>query len=178
MPALILRSQRVAELARRFPRSKAEVFSDLEQDRAFSTGTARGFALPDLAKGAFTAGEFSKAQAYVNEMLRADPKSGNYGALVHDGYAVRGLLALQAGNVEQAKQDLLLAGTATSTPVLMSFGPDMTLAKALTEKGERETVLEYFARCKVFWQMGQEKLDRWSAALRAGKSPDFGPGLN
>jgi len=34
-----------------------------------------------------------------------------------------------------------------------SFGPNVSLAKDLLEKGERDTVVEYFEACKKFWKM-------------------------
>ena len=56
---------------------------------------------------------------------------------------VLGLLALNQGNVKPASQ-YLDAGSTPGSPQLNSFGPDMSLAQALLEKGERDTVLEYF----------------------------------
>lgn len=58
-----------------------------------------------------------------------------------------------------------------------SFGPNMLLAKELLEKGERETVLEYFKLCGKFWDLGEEKLAEWSELVKQGKTPDFGANL-
>ena len=60
-------------------------------------------------------------------------------------------LALQAGDVEEAKRRLLAAGKTSGSPALRSFGPNMALAEKLLEKGERDVVLEYFELCKKFW---------------------------
>ncbi len=53
----------------------------------------------------------------------------------------------------------------------------MTLAKALLEAGQSAVVLEYFDECRAFWKMGAQKLDDWSAMVRAGGKPDFGANL-
>jgi hypothetical protein len=58
-----------------------------------------------------------------------------------------------------------------------SFGPNMSLAKDLLAKGERDAVLDYFERCRKFWLMDWGKLDEWSKDLRAGHAPDFGANL-
>jgi hypothetical protein len=59
-----------------------------------------------------------------------------------------------------------------------SFGPNMQLAKALLEKGEKDVVLEYFMRCAKFWKMGEERLAGWTDSVKKGKIPDFGANLN
>jgi hypothetical protein len=59
-----------------------------------------------------------------------------------------------------------------------TFGPNMTLAKALLEKGRKETVLRYFELCRKFWKMDDGRLDRWRDAVRTGRIPDFGANLH
>jgi len=58
-----------------------------------------------------------------------------------------------------------------------SFGPNMHLAKALLEKGERDVVLEYFKRCSTFWKMGEKQLAVWTASVKNGEMPEFGGNL-
>ena len=58
-----------------------------------------------------------------------------------------------------------------------SFGPNMSLARDLLEKGERETVLQYFELCRKFWKMGQRNLDQWTEDVKAGRTPEFGANL-
>ena len=53
----------------------------------------------------------------------------------------------------------------------------MSLAKDLLEKGEKETVLQYFDLCRKFWSMGGDKLDQWTKDVKAGQTPDFGANL-
>ncbi len=60
-----------------------------------------------------------------------------------------------------------------------SFGPNMTLARLLLERGERDVVLEYFNLCRVFWKSGVERglLDRWSLVVKNGGMPEFAANL-
>lgn len=132
------------------------------------------------AKLAFDGGEWARAQADAAELLRqsARRKNGpNYGGAVHHGNLILGRLALRAGNVKQAKTYLLAAGKTPGDAGLDSFGPNMTLAKELLEKGERDIVLRYFEECAVFWKTGGPELAKWTADVKAGRIPDFGANL-
>lgn len=101
----------------------------------------------------------------------------NYGNAVHKGHLILGRVALSRGDIATARSELLLAGDTPGSPQLDSFGPNMRLAKELLEAGERAVVLEYFERCRRFWQMGGPALARWIAAIEASRAPDFGPNL-
>src|SRR5271166_1032653 len=132
--------------------------------------------LPDLAKRAFNAGEIEKAKAYSTQLLQMAPeypKSWNYGNAIFYGNFVLGEISLQQGNVAQASQYLLASGATPGSPTLVSFGPNMTLAKELLEKGQSDVVLQYLALCKNFWKADRGKLDEWSATVRSGGIPDF-----
>jgi tetratricopeptide (TPR) repeat protein len=132
--------------------------------------------LGDLAKAAFEAGEMEKAEQYARELLQSAPKfkgDWNYGNALHDGNVILGRIALRSGDVVGAKQHLLAAGETPGSPQLDSFGPSMTLAKELLEKGERETVLTYLQSCEKFWKMGGSDLQNWIATIKGGGTPDF-----
>jgi hypothetical protein len=169
-------TQRIQELQSKFPRTPEQKLADLEQNIGTASGLERSYALPELAKAAMSAGSLDRAAAYARELLgsrdaaQADWNDGN---AVHDGNMILGLVALRGGNVAQASKYLLEAGKTSGSPQLNSFGPDMTLASELLQKGEKDTVLEYFAECRKFWSMGAARLDMWTAAVRGGKSPDF-----
>jgi hypothetical protein len=90
---------------------------------------------------------------------------------------VLGVIALRRGDMLQAKQYLAASGKTKGSPQLDSFGPNMSLAKALLEKGERDAVLDYFEACRTFWKMGAKQLDAWSATVRGGGIPSFGANL-
>jgi TonB family protein len=171
-------SQRIQELQSRWPRSNSQVLADLEQDSSGKEGLERSYALPQLAKAAVKAGALDKASLYANELLTsAQAGDWNNGNAIHDGNMVRGLVALHSGNVEQAAKDLIEAGKTTGSPQLNSFGPNMTLASELLEKGQRDAVLEYLTLCKKFWTLGADRLDAWIDLVRTGGKPDFGANL-
>ena len=88
-----------------------------------------------------------------------------------------GLVALRNDDVAKAREQLLEAGKTTGSPLLNSFGPNMTLASELLQKGERDAVLAYFELCRSFWRMGDQRLDSWSDLVRKGETPVFGPNL-
>ena len=115
-----------------------------------------------LAPVAYSAGDMYKARSYSIGLLgmagdfRAD---WNYGNAIHIGNLVLGRIALGSGDVAEAKRYLLESGKTIGSPQLNSFGPNMTLAKELLERGERQVVLDYFKLCAVFWKMENERLN-------------------
>jgi hypothetical protein len=150
------------------------------QGQEAPAGLKRFYALAKLAKAAVNAGELSQAQAYANELLQLAPqypKDWNYGNAIYYGYLVLGRVALRQGNLPLAEQDLLNAAGTPGSPQLNSFGPNTTLAKELLEKGRTTTVLQYFALCGKFWKVHGDRLEQWSAAVKAGQMPDFGANL-
>jgi len=173
-------ARRLGDLTRQYPRSEDQVLAALEQADAGDTGLIRFSDLTELAKAAIRAGDLDKAQAYANELLAAAPDHSshwNYGNAIHDGNMVLGLVALRRGNTESAKRFLLEAGKTTGSPQLNSFGPNVTLAKELLEKNERDVVEEYFSQCGQFWKRGSKKLEAWTATVRGGGIPNFGANL-
>jgi serine/threonine protein kinase/tetratricopeptide (TPR) repeat protein len=137
--------------------------------------------LPDLARACFEAGEYAKARDHATRLLarvKPDQTGSDAGNAIYYGNFVLGRLALRAGDLEGAKRHLLQAGKTPGSPVLNSFGPDMTLAKELLERGQAETVLQYFDLCKRFWKHNPDKLKEWSRLVKAGIVPDFGGNLS
>jgi hypothetical protein len=157
-----------------------EKLAKLEQGAPIA-GKERFYALSGLAKAAFDAGEFDKAERYARELLSAavgNEKDWNYGNAIFFGNMVLGRVALRRdGNVGLAKTLLITSSTTIGSPQLNSFGPNMSLAKDLLAQGERDTVLEFFARCRAFWKMGGAKLDEWTAMVKGGGIPEFGANL-
>jgi len=126
-------------------------------------------------------GDLEKARRYADELLRLSyslfPADRPEADGIHKGNIVLGRIALRSGNIEQAKAYLLKSADVKGSPVLGSFGPNMTLAKELLERGERDVVVEYFDSCVKFWKHHPEKLKQWKAEVQAGKTPDFGANL-
>ena len=136
--------------------------------------------MDDLATAALEDGDTAKAEQYASEALKLASEfrnSWNYGNAIHKGNIILGRIALQSGDVTGAEQHLLAAGQTPGSPQLDSFGPNMTLAKDLLEKGERDTVLAYLQECAKFWKMGGSQLQEWVAKVKAGGIPDFGANL-
>jgi len=139
--------------------------------------------LSQLAKAAYDAGQLEAAEGYAKELLAkySDPKgysgpkgTSGSGEAVFIGNMVLGRVALRRNqDIPEAKNRLLASAYTVGSPALNSFGPNMSLAKELLEKGERDTVLEFFTRCRTFWTMGQNKLDDWTATVKGGGIPDF-----
>lgn len=87
-----------------------------------------------------------------------------------------GRIALSQGNVTAAREYLLLAGNNRGSPALSDYGPDMTLADELLQRGETEVVLRYFQECQHFWINPQRNhLEQWTKDVQTGVRPDFGP---
>ena len=141
----------------------------------------RFYKLADLAKSAFTAGDLKKARSYADLLLTEAKKyqdDWNYGNAIHHGNLILGRLALQSGNLAEAKARLIAAGKTPGSPQLNSFGPNMMLAKELLDKGQKDVVLEYFQLCGKFWDMGKDDLKDWTETVKKGGIPDFGANLD
>lgn len=154
-----------------------------EFDRAMrnaQTEDQRRYVLPDAAQAAYESGEFKEASDLSTEMLsmaKEQGRSEDYSDEIHYGNLVLGLIALQNGDTKSAGAHLVESAAISGNPHLDTFGPNMTLAKELLEKGDRKSVLEYLESCSKFWKMGDKKLTEWRADIVAGKMPDFGPNL-
>lgn len=144
------------------------------------TAPDRFYALTRLAPIAYTAGELPLAAAYSESLLKqaeAFKADWNYGNAIHVANLVLGRIALAGGDTTAAKAYLLAAGRTTGSPQLDTFGPDMLFASELLAKGETETVIEYFKLCAVFWNKNDGRLADWTATVKKGEAPDFGPNV-
>ena len=131
------------------------------------------------AKDSFFIGKTDEAQQYADELFILAPQfteSSYYGVAVQDANVVRGRLALLQGHTEEAKE-CLINSLQCPAFTMLTFGPNMSLAKDLLENGETDVVLDYFELCRKFWKMENGRLDKWSREVRAGRIPDFGGNL-
>ena len=154
----------------------------LKKLQGATTDEDRFYALDDAAKEGYALGHYDEARQYALQLQEAATrfqKDWNYGNAIQDSNEVLGRLALREGRMEEAKADLLAAGRSPGSPVMNSFGPNMSLANDLLQKGEKDVVIQYLELCRVFWLKKCEfgKLDRWEADIRAGHQPDFGANL-
>jgi hypothetical protein len=154
------------------------------------------------APAAYRAGDKRAAAAQANELLEMATtyrKDWNYGNAVHSAHLVLGRIAADAGRMGEAKRHLMESVTSLpytfesiktepweepfpkrpykASPQMDTFGPDMSFAHFLLEKGEKEAVLKYLDLCGRFWKMGEERLDLWRKQINDGEVPDFGPNM-
>jgi hypothetical protein len=150
----------------------------------------RFYALGNAARNALRDGKVKEAEALATELMRLAPKykqDWNYGNAIADANQVLGQIALSKGDVSEAKKHLLASAHSKGSPQLNSFGPSFTLARALAEKGERETVIAFLDSVARFWANPDDRtepnsksvarenlkqLESWKEQLRAGKVPD------
>ncbi len=164
-----------------------EELREEEAALAIRTGQPRFRMLGRVANAALSAGKVERARELAQEALDSVPKLGGGNVVFENGYPVSrdgdavfyghlvlGRIALLNDDVETAKKELLLAGTAFGSPMLDSFGPNMSLARELLLRSERDTVLKFLAECRRFWKMGGETLDWWTAEISSGEMPTFG----
>ena len=154
---------------RKDPSMAPKALQQLEIAFRMSSEMERSALLTALGKAAWAVGDLKKAREYAEWMIGT---GSHYGANFHHGNIVLGLLALSDDDVEEAKSSLIAAGETTGGE-LSSFGPDMTLAKRLLERGEEEVVLQYFELCSEFWISDRGRLDEWAEDVEQGRMPDF-----
>lgn len=132
--------------------------------------------LNNLAKLSFEAGDAAKAEKYARELL--DTASGkqehwNYWNAVFDGNLVLGRIALAGGKTKEAREFLMKSAEIAGSPQLSTFGPNLTLAKDLFEKGEKDAVLKFFKRFSMFWKGAEPFIE----AIQKGEPPAWGANL-
>ena len=142
----------------------------------------RFFLISDLMVDAYQKDDLFVVNQLANEYLTLATDwndSWNYGNALHQANLYLGLIAMNAREIDKAKDYLIRSGKVPSSPQLKTFGPNMLLAKALLEQGESAIVLDYLELCKSFWgkvfRLG--KIRKWKNAIKAGEIPDFGANL-
>jgi thiamine pyrophosphokinase len=145
----------------------------------------RALFLGDLAKDSFSAGEVADAKMFAEELREIVRKKKDEwdfraakGKAIQDVNIVLGRLALKEGRVAEAKTYLLAAGKGFDSSLENLDCPrNMSLARDLLLKGEKQVVLQYLEECKNSWIRGFDQIREWSAEITDGKIPDFGANL-
>ena len=129
------------------------------------------------AKAAIEANEVGKARQFATTALAqvGSRNDNTTGQTIHDSHVVLGRVALRTGNVAEAKAQLQQAGHVTGGGSLTSFGPNVSLAKELLERGERDAVVQYLEACEAFWP--NRMLTQWIQTITRGGTPNFGANL-
>jgi hypothetical protein len=113
---------------------------------------------------------------YAQKLLKDNGTSGD---AIYTGNLILAQAALDNNDVTNAKQYLLQAATTPGAKRIEQNGLDMSVARALFERGEKDAVLEYVHRGRTLWPQGAQNLGRIEAAIKAGRRPNFnmrGPG--
>jgi hypothetical protein len=162
-------------------KSAASELAKEERSLAMTIDTKEKFYLTTkLATIALAAGETAKATSYSYSLLGQAPAmlgNWNYGNAIHVAHLVLGEIALNEGNLPEAKRHLLEAANIPGSPQLDTFGPNMRLAQQLLAKGERDVVVQYFDLCAAFWDAQFSQLEGWKAIVLKGGEPRFGANL-
>lgn len=140
----------------------------------------RFYVLTKCLQKEFDAGRIEDVKDSIKELKLLLPKystNWNYGNATHKISIISGRMALRNGKIDEAKTFLIEAGKTQGSPQLNSFGPNMSLAKELLEKGEKNAVLEYFDLCRAFWETDFSRLDDWTTEVKNDRIPDFGANL-
>lgn len=86
----------------------------------------------------------------------------------HQVNIARGWLELRRNNEERAIHYLIESTKTKGSPVLGSFGPDMTLIRELYERGRKDAVLKYLEKIKSFWKTSDalENINIWKIMIK------------
>jgi hypothetical protein len=112
---------------------------------------------------------------YAAKLLREHGQSGDpeNGYAVYTGNLILSQSALDNNDNAAAAKYLLLAATSSGVGNVADSGPDITVARVLLQRGDKETVIEYLRRCHNLWPKGAPLLDRWQTQIRNGRTPNF-----
>ena len=140
--------------------------------------------LDDAAFQGALSGHFDEAKVLAEELLHLADKykksnwqtmGWNYGNAIHKGHSALGLVALRMNDLNSARHHLLQSAPSDAgSPQMKSFGPNMTLARELLKKGERDVVLKYFDQCDRFWTVPVY----WRWFVEMGLTPSFGANMD
>lgn len=150
------------------------IFNRLEFSVGCVVGPARLIPLVELSLMAAELSAYERASSYLVKAQALDPGAPE----LHDINTVAGLIALNSGNVPEAKERLLesvrvcdkneFACLACS---IRAF--NLLLAEKLLERGEDAAVIEYLLRCQAIWEYETKRIALWIEAIRNGKEPAF-----
>jgi hypothetical protein len=144
--------------------------------RLTDNDSGRASLLANAAECALWAGDDGKAKDYARQIVdlaTAGQGKWDHGNAIHEGHRMLGHVALNAGDVAAAKGHLLEAGKTPGSPQLNSFGPELTLARDLLAKGERDAVIEYLQGLPRFWQGREQAIEEWVTLIKAGQTPEL-----
>jgi hypothetical protein len=107
---------------------------------------------------------------YGERLLRDQGESGD---AIYTGNLILAQAALDNNDIANAKRLLLEAAATTGARTIAQNGLDVSVARLLFDRGERDAVVEYLQRGRKLWPQGAQVISRWEAAIRAGRRPNF-----
>lgn len=146
-----------------------------------TSNQSRSYKLMYLMEAAYNTKRQKEAEIYAKKLLEfaekiENPsKSYSFGKFTHKANTMLGKIALDNSDIESAKFHLIESAKIKGSPALNSFGPNMSLAKKLLLRGEKQIVIEYLTICEDFWK--KDVLEKWKKEILDNKIPDFGGNL-
>jgi hypothetical protein len=137
-------------------------------------GPARLIPLVELALLASDLDAYERAASYVTHARSLSPGAPE----LHDLHTVDGIVALSAGNVEEAKRCLYESIRVCEQNEFASLACsirafNLSLAEKLLETGADEAVIKYLSQCLGIWEYEAKRIASWIEAIRNGEKPDF-----
>lgn len=130
----------------------------------------------ELVRLLFEVNRFDQLKDLAAQVLRsADKRMVPAAWSIHQVNVTLGKVALAEGDLQSAVRHLAASVEIPRDPSLLSVsGPDMTLARALLEKGEKQAVLDFLAECDQFSlsNHAEDLLQEWKDAIAEGRKPN------
>ncbi|HKP67656.1 MAG TPA: hypothetical protein VJV05_00130, partial [Pyrinomonadaceae bacterium] len=158
----------------------------IKKERSTDRDSDRRDLLKELASAAIAADELDAAALFATELILDFGKSIDdvgYDDATHIGNVALGRVELRKGNIDRAKEYLLIAIHAPLRSPRSSLYPiDMRLAKELYEKGVKAEVLEFLRLCLDLNQFKTspdanedeiKAIKRWREQIGKGVTPSF-----
>jgi hypothetical protein len=134
-----------------------------------SDPTVNYMLLEQLAEFTFSKKLLDISKRLALELLNGSNTAPNWysATAIHQAKIILGKLALEEDDLNSAKMYLADAGNVvTPSPQLISFGPNLSLAKKLVAVGEIESVTSFLRDCQSWWESGRDLLDHWVNELQ------------
>jgi thiol-disulfide isomerase/thioredoxin len=142
----------------------------LREAVAISTAEAmRADYLWQLATAEVDAGQLDAAEKDARAALKVLTYGWTSWNAINRAHTVLGRVALQRGKTTEAREHLLDSARLPSDA--KNFGPDMQLAQALLDAGERDVVSQYLEMCRPFWNATM--IDRYVASVKNDAMPQL-----
>ena len=158
----------------------------LKKERSSERDWYRFEVLKNLSRAAIRAQDIDRASAFAQELVLDFGQTSyarTYDQAAHIGNTTLGLVAMRRNDIAKAKEHLMASIRA---PLRMGYNNlgqiEMSLAKEIFEKGEKDSVLEYLKLCqtvpnfKIYPESYADEvhaLKLWIGQIEKGTTPNF-----